>query len=664
MIAQFWLDLQQLQGNGRPKGMSAMARRNAMILVICVAALLGLSFWQSIARVPDGSNPLGRATFNSPNALAAAERVLQEGVTDVRSHGAVGDGVTDDTAAIRAAIKAAGRYGTVFIPAGRFRFTQPIRIAYNSTEFNLAGTGENSILYPDLADSTEAAIYIGDPTEGHGGYNLHWRDFSLLAPTGKCKYGIQMQTGAHCTFSNINLCCGATEYAFLGEGVISTIFLECTTSASQSGFPYARPSSGWYMRNNAITGSKSNLNSWIRCNSLLAPSYGIHLKDVEGSYISGQWEQAGLADIWLENCTHVDCSACYTEAGPNPALKITGGNDNHLHNYFGNGTNIHFDGGSLHALDHSWFSSIEVNEVDAMVLGPALFTGGGNWPAQIVDHGRETVYYPPIFHPSGSVDRRAEHYAAPRPPSDLTNRVLNSGFSRWSGSAPADGWTAEYGAHLTQTGLGCVDPNRHFAPHAVRLKQIKQSDAGMSYEITDPNVLAHLRGRWVTFSAWMYLRDPNAVANRPSLRVKVSQTPADDYWSGVSATYSTGYNTVGQWVYHYTSCYCDVNCTSLTLVVRTYALSSATTEVIVAEPCLMVGLYGQGGWIPARNEFVGSMAVDGYDVTWAATAPTAGYHKQGAICWNTGAAAGGKAGWICVTAGTPGTWKAFGAIDP
>lgn len=50
-------------------------------------------------------------------------------------------------------------------------------------------------------------------------------------------------------------------------------------------------------------------------------------------------------------------------------------------------------------------------------------------------------------------------------------------------------------------------------------------------------------------------------------------------------------------------------------------------------------------------------------MTWNSAAPVDGTWKQGDIVWNTGAAAGGKAGWICTVAGTPGTWKAFGAID-
>lgn len=42
---------------------------------------------------------------------------------------------------------------------------------------------------------------------------------------------------------------------------------------------------------------------------------------------------------------------------------------------------------------------------------------------------------------------------------------------------------------------------------------------------------------------------------------------------------------------------------------------------------------------------------------------TTGTHKQGAIVWNTAPAANGNnMGWVCTVAGTPGTWKAFGAV--
>src|SRR5262245_9988865 len=46
-----------------------------------------------------------------------------------------------------------------------------------------------------------------------------------------------------------------------------------------------------------------------------------------------------------------------------------------------------------------------------------------------------------------------------------------------------------------------------------------------------------------------------------------------------------------------------------------------------------------------------------------AAAPSTGTHVVGEIVFNADPVASGKIGWVCVTAGSPGTWKAFGAID-
>lgn len=43
--------------------------------------------------------------------------------------------------------------------------------------------------------------------------------------------------------------------------------------------------------------------------------------------------------------------------------------------------------------------------------------------------------------------------------------------------------------------------------------------------------------------------------------------------------------------------------------------------------------------------------------------PQSGFHNRGEIVWNNAPSAGGKIGWVCVSQGTPGTWKGFGAID-
>lgn len=46
------------------------------------------------------------------------------------------------------------------------------------------------------------------------------------------------------------------------------------------------------------------------------------------------------------------------------------------------------------------------------------------------------------------------------------------------------------------------------------------------------------------------------------------------------------------------------------------------------------------------------------------SAPASGTYRVGDIVWDEAPAAGGTVGWICTTAGTPGTWKAFGSIAP
>lgn len=51
-------------------------------------------------------------------------------------------------------------------------------------------------------------------------------------------------------------------------------------------------------------------------------------------------------------------------------------------------------------------------------------------------------------------------------------------------------------------------------------------------------------------------------------------------------------------------------------------------------------------------------------VLYGTAAPTTNAWTVGDVVWNTAPAAGGTLGWVCTTAGTPGTWKTFGGIAP
>ena len=90
--------------------------------------------------------------------------MIQGAVVNVLDFGAVGNGTTDDTAAIQAAINylattssaSATGGGTVYIPAGKFRITSTIKIGHGIT---LLGNGAGG--YPFIGvNSQMSQIYV------------------------------------------------------------------------------------------------------------------------------------------------------------------------------------------------------------------------------------------------------------------------------------------------------------------------------------------------------------------------------------------------------------------------------------------------------------------------------------------------------------------------
>ena len=75
-----------------------------------------------------------------------------------------------------------------------------------------------------------------------------------------------------------------------------------------------------------------------------------------------------------------------------------------------------------------------------------------------------------------------------------------------------------------------------------------------------------------------------------------------------------------------------------------------------------------GYWIERLNRIINIAPIDNTDgymdqfYIEGSAAPTTGIWKVGDIVWNTTPTAGGTIGFVCTTAGTPGTWKTWGAI--
>ncbi len=102
--------------------------------------------WQAITA--------GASTYTYPGSLYV--RTIQSRLEDrvsVKDFGAVGDGVTDDTAAIQLALNTARN---IFMPPGTYRITSPVTISFTGQTLN--GSGESSCVIS--SESAGAALEI------------------------------------------------------------------------------------------------------------------------------------------------------------------------------------------------------------------------------------------------------------------------------------------------------------------------------------------------------------------------------------------------------------------------------------------------------------------------------------------------------------------------
>lgn len=73
----------------------------------------------------------------------------------------------------------------------------------------------------------------------------------------------------------------------------------------------------------------------------------------------------------------------------------------------------------------------------------------------------------------------------------------------------------------------------------------------------------------------------------------------------------------------------------------------------------------------ARRPFGSIMLAEAFEsvtkdkklIAYGSAAPISGSYTRGDIIFNNAPSASGRIGWVCVSSGTPGTWKTFGAID-
>lgn len=155
--------------------------------------------------------PLAAAPLRSavPAEARAAAHQPGVGAVNVRDLGAMGDGTTDDTAAIQAAIGIAGAAGggTVVFPAGTYRVTSPIVVSRNAVDLVGSSSSASAIVGYGPID----VLQLGDGSGGTGGvtytgvYGGSVRDLEIRAGDGEVRRGLLARGARVYEFRNVRV---------------------------------------------------------------------------------------------------------------------------------------------------------------------------------------------------------------------------------------------------------------------------------------------------------------------------------------------------------------------------------------------------------------------------------------------------------------------------
>jgi hypothetical protein len=210
---------------------------------------------------------------------------------NVKDYGAKGDGVTDDTDAIQAAIDAAGVNGSVYIPEGRWKITSALNI---EKPMSLSGSGFNTLIENlgiGSAINLDGYNYTG-PTNSIQGASLG--NFRIAGASGSGD-GIYIRWAFRCYFENIIVArCGGA--GFHSVGSILNNYVNCQVTTNPPGINNLTGSSGGATPTHGFYGEHLDVSDPIHgtgnmtCNAntffgfiaegiTASPGYGVWLDD-------------------------------------------------------------------------------------------------------------------------------------------------------------------------------------------------------------------------------------------------------------------------------------------------------------------------------------------------------------------------------------------------
>ncbi|WP_420130314.1 glycosyl hydrolase family 28-related protein [Longimicrobium sp.] len=588
-------------------------------------------------------------------------------VCNVRGYGAVGDGKTDDTGAIRTAIAAVPDGGTLYIPTGTFRVTQTIDI---NRDISIEGSGPGSAIWLDLADPERTGVVIGlrEPVAGGAdsvAQNQSYRNFGIFGADGSCLYGLAVYNCSRSRFDNVHVRPGSSEHAIVIGGCFGTHF----NFIVQKNIPYGYPpeSGGWNGAGILVVGAGFPTPTSMPTN---ACSFDCIVEGGVGGGLAFQPQPVQGGDNAITGMYEGFTQPQGSVYGTGYGLLIEGCIGFTLYNLHveasHNGTLI-TDSTTFTVRDSGFFSSALAKEtltvqncsdfvIDRVLAGCLTIdaacsqyqvgnVGGGPkapYSQPRVQNCFVTMFENPdtggVIASSGMARFAAE------------NLVPNGDLSRW----PLGFAYMGVQPGLERTGLGAADPTCRFNPYAAKVTGAAASGGSTQavLVVNVPNSTLYV-GQPVTIwadikrvsGAEISLGVYDAVLEESYLPATVPRT--ETAWVRVAVTY---YPQDPQTTPHPWSIVISPG-------------DDQAYEYYLGGVGALVGVAAPMGVQSAPASFPQGVQVLGKVISYGTAAPGAGDWQPGDIMYNAAPQPGGYVGWVCTAGGSPGTWNSFGAIS-
>mgnify|MGYP003633805158 FL=1 len=241
----------------------------------------------------------------------ARNRMITGAQVNVKDFGAKGDGVTDDTVAIQAAIDSLDTGedyttgGIVYFPVGRYKILRPIEITggnplpppdgENLASITLQGEGiHNTII--DVGDgyTGDYAVHVIDSTYSS------FKDLQILG-NNRTSYGLYVEAGSEIFIERV-FCQNYFVSCFYFKRCFMVTMTQCRSKGGITGFDF----SGGY-------NTSLNINNCYALNTNLA-GQGFDIKDVSySSFIACGADTTGRHGYKVSNCAGVTFTSCGAE---------------------------------------------------------------------------------------------------------------------------------------------------------------------------------------------------------------------------------------------------------------------------------------------------------------------------------------------------------------